>query len=274
MAESLSIAAEEARMPIHLVYDSRYVRKTPAVEQAELALYRCALLEWRRRRAALDEYWKNSMEGPQVLFRKARVLKLPVMKRVVNGTSGEIARGQAYGLSVCQGKQPVLANSSQKVVDMVKEAAKQLRARAPEFTFTTIQVVLNGRALLHCDSNNAGGSMVISLGPSCGGELVFYDEEAGSHKVIPRNVWTSLDGRRPHHVLPFAGERLALVAYTHSTAYCKEAKNCSDALVKQGFVLPADFGSSRVFPSAPSATDAYLQRAGGAYECIVTRLCT
>ena len=165
VAECLSNAVEGARMPLHLVYDSRYVRKTSAVEQAELAMYRCALLLWRCRRTALDEHWKNSMEGPPVLFRKARCLKLPVMKRVVNGASGEIARGQAFGLSVCNGKQPVLASSSQKVEDMIKEAAKQLKARAPEFTFTTIQVVLNGRALLHCDSNNAGGSMVISLGP-------------------------------------------------------------------------------------------------------------
>ena len=206
------------------------------------------------------------MEGPEVLFRKARELKLPVMKGVVNSLSGEISKGQAFGLSVCNGRRPVLANSSQKVVDMVKEAAKQLQVMAPGFTFTTIQVVLNGRALLHCDSNNAGGSMVISLGPSCGGELVYYDEEVGAHAVIPKNTWTPLDGRRPHHVLPFAGERLALVAYTHASSYCKEALSFSDALSKQGFLLPEDFGTSRVFPSAPSATDAYLQRAGSAYE--------
>ena len=165
IAEAIRLASSEVNMPLHMMYDSKYVRKTPAVDMAELALYRGALMEWKTLQKRMLDDWRDSMEGPQVLYRKARVLKLPVMKRVVNGTSGAIAKGQAFGLSVSRGKTAALANSSQKVSEMVKEVARQLSVHAPEFSFTTLQVVLNGRALLHCDSNNAGGSTVISFGP-------------------------------------------------------------------------------------------------------------
>ena len=125
IAEAIKLASSEVKMPSHMMYDSKYVRKTPSVEMAELTLYRGALMEWKLRQKEMLDDWRDSMEGPQVLYRKARVLRLPVMKRVVNGASGAIAKGQVFGLSVCRGRTAALANGTQKVSEMVREAAKQ-----------------------------------------------------------------------------------------------------------------------------------------------------
>ena len=46
IAEAIRLASSEVSMPMHMMFDSKYVRKTPAVEMVEIALYRGALMQW------------------------------------------------------------------------------------------------------------------------------------------------------------------------------------------------------------------------------------
>ena len=68
---------------------------------------------------------------------------------------GQGARGQAFGFTYSGRGPPFLANHSKKSTELLKEVNRQVQLVRPGFSFTSLQVVLNGRALLHVDANNA-----------------------------------------------------------------------------------------------------------------------
>ena len=55
-------------------------------------------------------------------------------------------------------------------------------------------------------------------------------------------VWNRFDGNDPHQVLPFYGERVSSVAFTHSAIFESAARPLIDDLFQQGFHLPTDAG--------------------------------
>ena len=93
-----------------------------------------------------------------------------------------------------------------------------------------------------------------------------YDEATGLHTPVSAGAWHAIDGKQPHHVLPFCRERVAVVAYTHRQRSLQWHTPFGDSLASQGFPLPGDFGKTKVYPKSPDATAAALHRAPAAYE--------
>ena len=118
----------------------------------------------------------------------------------------------------------MLANPSKPVKDMIREVARQIRKTEATFTFTSVQLVLNGRAIMHIDANNVGPSMAVAIGPFFGGQLTVYEgSEQGHTPYANKGEWQHFNGLMPRHVFPYEGERLAFVAFTHSSAYTSSA---------------------------------------------------
>ena len=105
--------------------------------------------------------------------------------------------------------------------------------QAQGFMFTTIQCNKNYAAVMHVDGHNCGPSAIISLGRHTGGELWVWDPDGSVPCCAARDVpgWCKqgeylygktldihnrlsiVDGRRPHAVMPFEGERYSLVFF-------------------------------------------------------------
>ena len=207
------------KMPLHLANQSKYIRASDVVSVAERLMYKCALTAYANWNGALMNRWNTSNDDVCVLFRRARALKLPAMARTVSVGAAGTARGQTFGLTFSNRNAPYVMHGTAKSKELIREVARQIGKTDPQFRFTSLQVGLNARSLLHCDKNNAGISKAIALGPFEGGHLTFYQEGPRTFATLDVGKWNDLDGHMPHQVLPFAGERIAIIAYTHAAAF-------------------------------------------------------
>ena len=164
-------------VPRHQKYESKYVRDHPAVTMAETLIYKGALLQLQQKKPEFGEKWKTSKEGGPVLYKRVRDLRLPLLKRVVNSMGDNIAKVQTFGLSYTRKGGPILRNSSRETMDLIQDINLQLQKVSPNFTYTSLQIICNGRALLHVDKNNVGDSMSIALGPFCGGSTMHIQRQ-------------------------------------------------------------------------------------------------
>ena len=108
------------------------------------------------------------------------------------------------------------------------------------FTFTSIQITQNLQTKRHKDKNNAGLSLIFTLGDHSGGELCVEDENAAEkiHKV--RNNLVMFDGSRQwHRTKEFSGTRYAVVLYSMGTASYAQTPALTRAfLTGLGYRLP------------------------------------
>ena len=130
-----------------------------------------------------------------------------------------------------------LSRHTRRYEKLVKDLCAALRNLAPDFTFTSLQVNFGYAAKMHIDKNNLGESCAISLGNFSGGTLWVYAPEIGdSPLVLPvdlagwsrhtagdelkgtmvntHNCFKFFDGRVPHQVAPFSGERYSVIFFT------------------------------------------------------------
>ena len=156
------------------------------------------------------------------------------MKRAVPEHTSDDVKGIVYGLSMGRNKTPYAAQVPGKAVELIKAVRAQLDMIDPNFRFTSIQLVVNGRTGLHVDQGNVGDSRAISLGPPVGGMLCVHSQDDADFQVSSPGSWFAFDGRRPHLVLPFAGERVAIVAYCHSGVFSAAARPYIDMLTRHG----------------------------------------
>ena len=189
--------------------------------------------------------------------------------RAVKGYKSELSRGQCFGLSVDPRGAPRACSFSSKSADLVRAVVTSIAAKYPGFCFTSMQVVLNARALLHVDKGNCGPSLTLALGPYQGGQLAVLEEDATGHTLLSGGEWHLFDGRNPHFVLPYSGDRAAIVLYCHCAAFSAQATHMKDQLRKQGFPLPENFGAAIALPQAKSRTEVLIQRSARIYgqEC-------
>ena len=225
-------------LPLQQVNQSSNVRKTPAVEAAESLSCKCAQVAYRNWKGSLVKTWETSDDDMCVLHRKARHLKLPAMKRTVSVEAASMARGQAFGLTIAGHGSSYVASSNKAIKDVVRHVAKLLEQEDPTFTFTSLQIGLNARSLLHCDKNNVGLFMDTTIGPFEGGHLTYYSEVDGTFAAMDTRRWNAFGGRLAHQVMPYYGDRIAVIAYTHSAAFTTHAKQIRRALEDDGFSLP------------------------------------
>ena len=87
-------------MPLHQRNDSAIIRSTPAVNAAELLMYKGAVSSYDGQRLQRISWWQDGKDCYSALFLQAKALKLPTMKRVVSQASGDEAQGQCFGLTV------------------------------------------------------------------------------------------------------------------------------------------------------------------------------
>jgi hypothetical protein len=162
-----------------------------------------------------NEDWRlspiNMANGWSEVERLLRTLPLTECKRAeINGVSS------AFGLTSTGGSSPQLiigksSRLSQSILQELNVAICGLPGYPPGFLYTSLQVGRNQIVKKHCDSRNMGLSVSFSLGKFTGGMLVVDDVPHYTCKTI-----LQFDGRRPHYVTKFSGERISVVAYTHS----------------------------------------------------------
>ena len=121
--------------------------------------------------------------------------------------------------------------------DLCAKLTEWFNATAPGFLHTSIQCNKNYSVALHIDGNNCGPSAIMSMGDHTGGEIWVWDDEGtvnvkatksidgwckkgdvvkGTLLVI-RDTLTISDGRRPHCVMLYTGERYSLVYFVHNS---------------------------------------------------------
>ena len=151
-------------------------------------------------------------------------------------------------------------------VNGLKLVSKQIAKIDVGFTFTSMHVVLKARGQTHTDPRNVGRSMGIPVGPLTGGALCTYDKECQQTLILESGKWNSVDGYSLHFVLPFCGQRLAIIAVTHSIALSSEAGMYSDTLIKQVFRPPVEFGRSVAVPATEVVSLDLLHKSARVYE--------
>ena len=135
-------------------------------------------------------------------------------------------------------RQPMMKRMPSGANEVINLVADMLQAKDQDFTFTSIQLVVNARAQVHVDKGNVGPSLAVTLGPFSGGELCTHDPEPNSFPVGAPGVVTKFDGRKAHFILPFAGDRVSIIAFTHQAIYTAAARAHIDLLRRLRFRPP------------------------------------
>ena len=154
----------------------------------------------------------------------------------------ESTREAIQGQSVCLGasskgggqRSPTvtaITMSNQSLVASIVRLIRSLPGFDPAFTFSSVQVGRNTRVAPHRDSANEGPSAAIGLGDYTGGHLVVENKV-----VCIRHKIFFFNGLRTHHTTPHTGDRVSLIAFTHSGA--KELpEEGRQVLIELGFPL-------------------------------------
>lgn len=118
-------------------------------------------------------------------------------KRAIVPAAGGIARGRCYGLGAGRDKTPYVPSTTGKVNDLLKLVRGSIAAADSSFTYTSVQIHVNGRSGLHRDEGNMGPSMAIALGPYWGGALCIHSTDSQSFAAAHPHQWTSFSGHDP-----------------------------------------------------------------------------
>eukprot|EP00929_Paragymnodinium_shiwhaense_P052124 TRINITY_DN26129_c0_g1_i1.p1 TRINITY_DN26129_c0_g1~~TRINITY_DN26129_c0_g1_i1.p1 ORF type:complete len:553 (-),score=119.97 TRINITY_DN26129_c0_g1_i1:97-1755(-) len=130
-----------------------------------------------------------------------------------------------------------------------------LRAVAPDFPFTSIQLNYNYASRPHIDKNNLGTSFIVGLGDYTDGELWVHDDTGDTEFTLEgqdvngyyhvgrplkgqllqiRDAWTIFDGNLLHYTKPFTGERYSIIFFT-SDRYAATSEEEQEKMAKAGF---------------------------------------
>ena len=91
---------------------------------------------------------------------------------------------------------------------------------------------------------------------------------ANSFRIGAPGVITEFDGRMPHFILPFAGDRVSIVAFTHQAIFSIAARPHIDSLRTYGFRRPEDAGACKAFITTTARDLCRLDDAAAKYaEC-------
>ena len=185
------------------------------------------------------------------LERWIRRMNVPITARkAVKG------RGVCLGLTVADGN-PCLGSFNTKAEKLILALNKWMHRKVEEagvpFSWTSIQLNVDTVADLHCDSNNEGPSLIITLGKYTGGEFMIE----GSPEVnLQGKVWR-FNGNLPHKSFPFTGNRISLIWFAH-TSWRRAPQAQIKELKRLGFRLP-EYQRGGVRPSSPVEKELELE---------------
>ena len=160
----------------------------------------------------------------------------PTVKYYVKGGVQETSKGLCLGFGKGRNPEPYchVPDHAKQLLDMIIVDFKQV---APNFTFTSVQINVDLAAKPHVDGSNLGQSAILALGPHTGGAYWTVDGDGSvTHNVYGR--WLLADGRVPHGNLPFYGQRVSCIAFTHSASMADNAKVALHSAASHGFPLP------------------------------------
>jgi hypothetical protein len=136
---------------------------------------------------------------------------------------------QEYQVSRTTPAAPNLTKHLNKIIQ------REVLPTIPGFTYTSLFLNKGYAADMHVDSGNEGDSFLMGLGDYCGGEL-WVAASDGDHLMEVKSAmtgwpcragqrvrgwthdikegWLVFNGKIPHAVLPFQGNRISVVAFT------------------------------------------------------------
>ena len=187
-----------------------------AVRHATALLYKAAYVQFIKHEQQLRNFWEQSHEMLPTLYRLIRGKKWPPLARTsVLGTTIQKATGCCIGLS--RGDSPMpYCHCPYAYADVVAAIVANAVVAFPDFQYTSIQVNIGLASTLHVDSGNMGPSLIIALGPFTGGQV--WTHRAAEGNVLSVHNWTMMNGNVPHRTLPYTGDRLSIVLFTHAAA--------------------------------------------------------
>ena len=138
-------------------------------------------------------------------------------------TDSEIERKRLGTLSRRAAKQLTKIEKHRSLWDLARKAIELVRPHDPGFlaTFSALAVTYNFRGSPHIDKQNTGPFYGLSLGdftgPINGGGCVCVEADAFTvAHIATRNRLNKCDGRYPHWVSKYEGERYSLIYYATS----------------------------------------------------------
>lgn len=122
------------------------------------------------------------------------------------------------------------AGAAPKLLDTYAQlwalATRVLQSLDPAFEFSSIAVTKNFVASPHVDMGDKDCQYAIALGDfHSGGELCIEASPMDVVLVDTRNRLAKVDGRYPHWVMPYEGERFSLIFYRVTGMACP--KDCA-----------------------------------------------
>ena len=87
---------------------------------------------------------------------------------------------------------------------------------------------------MHIDDHNVGVSFQVALGPHTGGQLLELHSQ-NQHVLWGAGRWNRTNGSAPHLGMPYAGDRIAVIAYCHDAAYRGDASAQRASARRLGF---------------------------------------
>ena len=126
-----------------------------------------------------------------------------------------------------------MPDARRKLIHMIIAAVREPH---PHFQYTRIQVNIGLTSGLHTDDSNLGSSLICAIDPHCGGQLWIHCAVEG--QVLNIRNWQAINGRMHHRNLPFIGERVSVVLFTHAGACSPQRKEAITAVAMDNFPVP------------------------------------
>jgi hypothetical protein len=107
-----------------------------------------------------------------------------------------------------------MARDEPALLELWKVCKAMVKKIDPAFRFSSIQVNRNFSGVPHVDGSDVTYQYALSLGEFTGGRLVVAtDDPLVFRSYDTKNRLTKCDGRHPHWVTPFKGQRYSLIFY-------------------------------------------------------------
>ena len=208
----------------------------PQVTRANSLMYAAAKAIYDKHHSQLQHYWTHSQDPYPILYRMICSVDWPVMNRSnVKGGHNDDARGCCMGVS--RGMQAPYCYIPAQYQAILRYIIDSAAATAPGFHFSSVQVNINLASAIHVDSANIGPSMAIGLGPHIGGQLWTDGHPEGQVNEI--REWHCFNGCIPHANLPYFGQRISIVLFTHSAINSPTAAYAVSTAAENGLPMPA-----------------------------------
>ena len=245
--EELSILTNTTQLPEVCKQTHQHPGNHPPVDLAELTYYRAARCIYEANRNALEHIWEDGHNPEANLYRMIRDLELPTLKRTQlighQPTCGQ--RGMFLGLSLSHDHRPFAMPLRDKHRRVISTINNLLQAQNINFAYTSICLSLNVRCKIHIDNSNEGPSYTITLDPFTGGQL--WQQTDQGTKVVPPSQLTLTNGNHAHATLPFFGQRVSIVLYSHTSFSKPSATSIHETLQRDGFLIPTI--ADRTYPT-------------------------